>query len=90
MIYKYNMPQYYSNIINTTYLLLCVSVSCYVVTQALHLQRTNEESNWIYLHFGSMLSDLCYNPSCSRDRSQINSILSGNWVLPEHCGHCTT
>lgn len=32
----------------------------------------------------------CCNPSCSWDRWQINSILSGSWALLGRCRHCTT
>lgn len=45
---------------------------------------------WICSHSVSSRASQCCNPSCSWDRWQINSTLSGSWALPGHCRHCTT
>lgn len=49
-----------------------------------------EHNNASYLHFGSMSSGLCYNPSCSWDKLQTNSTLSDSQALQGHCARCTT
>lgn len=49
-----------------------------------------KSEEWICSHSVSSTASQCCNPSCSSDRWQINSTLSGSWALPGHCRRCTT